>query len=61
MEKVYKKSKRAHRKNIKLLDSEKSAVRSMHLSRMSSGHNASREMDSYDEKSRNDGNSQEKS
>lgn len=57
MEKVYKKSKREHRKNVKLLDSEKSAVRSIHLSRMSRGHNASSEMDSYDEKIRNDGNS----
>lgn len=61
MEKIYKKNKREHRKNVKLLDSEKSGVRSVLLSRISRGHNESREMDSYDEKSRNDGNLREKS
>lgn len=56
MEKIYKKNKREYIKNVKLLDSEKSAVRRILLSRMRRGHNESREMDSYDEKSKDDGN-----
>lgn len=54
--KIYKKNKREYIKNVKLLDSEKSAVRRILLSRMRRGHNESREMDSYDEKSKDDGN-----
>ena len=46
------------RKNIKLVDSKKSLVRNISLSRMSEirGHSASREVDSHDKKNRNKGN-----